>query len=111
MSYKRGDIVWVRFPFSDASSDKVRPALIISNSTINITGDYLLMQVTTRLRGDKLSLVIQQQDFKEAPLLKQSELRLHKIFILHESLIESKITSVNDGLMKTMINTLLSLLT
>jgi len=56
--HKRGDIVWVEFPFSDASSDKVRPALIISNDTINNTGDYLLMQVTTRLRGDALSQVI-----------------------------------------------------
>lgn len=28
MNYKRGDIVWVKFPFSDASSTKLRPALL-----------------------------------------------------------------------------------
>ncbi|MGN6617936.1 MAG: type II toxin-antitoxin system PemK/MazF family toxin [Ilyomonas sp.] len=47
MKYKRGDIVWVKFPFSDASANKLRPALIISNNIVNQTGDYLLMQITT----------------------------------------------------------------
>lgn len=75
MRFRRDDIVWVRFPFSDASSDKVRPALIISNDIINTTSDYLLMQITTRLRGDKLSLVILKENFKESPLLKQSEIK------------------------------------
>ena len=69
------------------------------------------MQVTTRLRGDNLSLSIQPQNYKESPLLKQSELRLHKIFIIHNSLIESKITAANDEFMKTVINKLLLLLT
>ena len=110
MNYKRGDIVWVKFPFNDASSGKLRPALIISNDTVNITGDYLLMQVTTRLRGDALSQIILHKDYKEDPLLKQSELRLHKIFILHESLIANKITSVNSVFVKIVIDKLLSLL-
>lgn len=79
MSYKRGDIVWVKFLFSNASSAKRRPALIISNDLVNSTGDYLLMQITTRLRGDGLSQIILNKDYKEEPLLKQSELRLHKV--------------------------------
>ena len=80
MKYKRGEIVWV-FPFSDASGDKVRPALVISNDLINRTGDYLLMQVTSRLRNDDLSLPINEADFIKTQLLKKGELRLHKIFI------------------------------
>ena len=110
MSYKRGDIVWVNFPFSDASSEKLRPALIISNNTINETGDHLLMQVTTRLRGDALSLSIAENDFKENALLKQSELRLHKIFILHERLIANKITCVTTYFMDMVIEKLVVLL-
>ena len=111
MSFERGDIVWVKFPFSDASSNKLRPALIISNDLINSTHDYLLMQITTRLRGDNLSMIISENDFKETPLLKQSELRLHKIFILHENLIESRITKVNNNFIKTVIEKLYVLLT
>jgi mRNA interferase MazF len=107
VKYKRGDIVWVNFPFSDASSGKVRPALVISNDTINTTGDYLLMQITTRLRNNSLSLVISQTDYKEHLLLRQSELRLLKKFIHHESLMASKITSVNELFMAAVINKLL----
>lgn len=45
MSFKRGDIVTIGFPFSDMSDMKKRPALIISNEKANSTGDYLMVQM------------------------------------------------------------------
>lgn len=96
MKYNRGDIVIVGFPFSDLSRTKKRPALIISNDTVNNTGDYLMIQVTSKVRKDTLSIPINKNDFingKELPL--QSYLRIHKIFLLNESLIISKNTAVN----------------
>lgn len=110
MSFKRGDIVWVKFPFSDINTLKLRPALVISNELVNKTGDHLLMQITSVLRRDHLSLVINEADYSEVQLLKQSELRLHKIFILHETLIEEKITSVSSHFMNIVIETLLRLI-
>lgn len=71
MSYKRGEIVWVKFPFSDSSISKLRPALIISNDKVNQTGDYLMMQVTSIIRKDLLSLTITEKDYKESALLKK----------------------------------------
>jgi mRNA interferase MazF len=96
MKYKKGDIVIIGFPFSDLSSTKKRPALIISNDTVNITADYLMVQITSKVHKDSLTLPINKTDFvnsKELPL--QSYIRLHKIFLLNESLIISKNTSVN----------------
>jgi mRNA interferase MazF len=49
MKYKRGDIVIVNFPFSDLSKAKKRPALIISNHLVNRTGDYLLVQISSKI--------------------------------------------------------------
>ena len=98
MKYKKGDIVIIGFPFSDLSRTKKRPALIISNDTVNKTGDYLMVQVTSKIRNDDLSLPIKKSDFvndKELPL--QSCIRLHKVFLLNESLIISKNTNVNPG--------------
>jgi mRNA interferase MazF len=63
MNYSRGEIVWVKFPFTDTITTKLRPGLIISNNLINRTGDYLLMQITSRLRNDALSLAIKETDF------------------------------------------------
>jgi mRNA interferase MazF len=111
MKYKRGDIVIIGFPFSDLSGTKKRPALIISNETVNNTGDYVMVQVTSKIRTDSLSLLINKSDFvngKELPL--QSCIRLHKIFLLNESLIISKNTSVNPGYLDSVIGKITGLL-
>ena len=110
MNYTRSEIVWVKFPFSDASTTKLRPALILSNERVNKTGDYLLMQVTTKLRNDILSLQLKEKHFTGDPLLKASELRLHKIFILNESLIAGHITNVSADFMQTAISELMKLI-
>ncbi|MEO7983819.1 MAG: type II toxin-antitoxin system PemK/MazF family toxin [Bacteroidota bacterium] len=110
MNYSRGEKVWVKFPFSDSATIKLRPALVISNNLINRTGDYLLMQITSRLRNDELSLQIKDNDYSGTPLLRPSELRLHKIFILNEILIESGITIVSPGFMKIVTAGLMKLI-
>jgi mRNA interferase MazF len=71
MKYKRGDIVIVNFPFSDLSNAKKRPALIISNHLVNRTGDYLLVQISSKIRSDELSQIIETSAFqnnKQLPL-------------------------------------------
>ncbi len=111
MKYKKGDIVIIGFPFSDLSSIKKRPALIISNETVNNTGDYLLVQVTSKSSNNRLSFPIYKDDFinsKELPL--QSCIRLHKIFLLNESLIISKYTAVNPSFLGSVIEKITDLI-
>jgi mRNA-degrading endonuclease toxin of MazEF toxin-antitoxin module len=44
--YSKGDIVKVRFPFSDFSQGKIRPALVISDEEIHkSTGDYIFLSL------------------------------------------------------------------
>jgi mRNA interferase MazF len=81
MKYRKGDIVILSFPFSDFSRKKKRPALIISNEIVNKTGDYLLVQITSKIRSDDPSLPVNKSNVlngKELPL--KSCIRLHKIF-------------------------------
>lgn len=104
MKYKQGDIVIIGFPFSDLSRTRKRPALIISNQKVNNTGDYLMVQITSKIRNDKLTLPLDKDHFvnrKELPL--KSCIRLHKIFLLNESLIISKNTAVNPKFFDTVI--------
>lgn len=96
MNYHKGDIVWVDFPFTDGSQTKHRPAIIISNSKVNRTGDFLLVMITSKIRKDALSLEIKESDFKNKPLEIKSFIRLHKIFTLNETLILGKKTSVKN---------------
>lgn len=79
-SYQQGDIVVVQFPFTDISQTKKRPALILSNATVNQTGDYLMVQITSQNKADGLSLPISATDFDGTPLPLTSYVRVHKIF-------------------------------
>ena len=88
--YQQGDIVVVLFPFADNSQHKKRPALIISNALVNKTGDYLMVQITSKQKTDGLSLQINQTDFSNEPLVLKSFIRCHKIFLLNESMILNK---------------------
>jgi mRNA interferase MazF len=97
--YKQGDVVIVKFPFTDGSEFKRRPALVISNELVNKTGDYLIVQITSKINNDGLSVSIENNDFLlNLPL--KSFIRTHKIFTVNESLVLSKITTANPNFLK-----------
>jgi len=49
-TYKRGDIVLVPFPFSNQTTTKKRPAVVISSSLYNeISQDIIIMAVTSQM--------------------------------------------------------------
>lgn len=96
MKYKRGDIVWIYFPFSDLSQTKKRPALIISNDAVNNTGDYILLQITSKNKSDNLSIHLNESTYSDTPLGLDSYVRLHRAFTANESIIIRKDTAVKD---------------
>lgn len=111
MAFQKGDIVIIDFPFSDLSKTKKRPALIISNDRVNKSGDHLMVQITSKIRNDKLSLPINKGVFvneKELPI--KSCIRLHKIFLLNEDLIIYKHTAVNTVFLDSVIGKITELI-
>lgn len=93
--YKKGDVVLVSFPFSDGSTFKVRPALILSGRSVNKTGDYIFVQITSNTSwSDGLALAVRTQDMRSGILPKPSVVRIHKLFTGNETLIVGKIGSV-----------------
>lgn len=108
--YQRGDIVVVPFPFADSADVKKRPALIISNNKVNSTGDYLMVQITTKEKKDGLSLQLSTNDFENSPLTLKSFIRYHKIFLLNEKMILYKKTSVKNSFIAQLIQKIISLI-
>ncbi len=47
MAYRRGDVVLVPFPFSDLSTTKVRPAVVVSSALYQSTQPDLLLSALT----------------------------------------------------------------
>jgi mRNA-degrading endonuclease toxin of MazEF toxin-antitoxin module len=56
--FKQFDIIWAYYPFSDITEkSKLRPAIIVSNESSNsLDNDFLVCQITSKLREDKKSL-------------------------------------------------------
>ena len=52
MTYKSWDIVLIPFPVSDPTTNKKRPALVVSTETFNSGQDIVLMFLTSNLKSD-----------------------------------------------------------
>jgi mRNA interferase MazF len=93
--YKRGDIVLVPFPFTDLSSSKRRPALVISPDSFNEQmQDVVVAAITSQLTDKQHALMIEQQDCVEGALPKTSLVKLAKVFTIHSTLIVKRLCAL-----------------
>ncbi len=96
MSYKKGDIVLINFPFTDLANSKKRPVLIISDeSSLN---DIVCFQITSRSTQNNLML-INKSEIASGELKLISFVKYDKCFTLDSSIIDKKLASVNDEFM------------
>jgi len=82
MSYQFGDIVLLRFPFTNGVGFKQRPAVVLADTQ---DGDLLMARVTSRIRNGPREVTI--QDWQTAGLLRPSQIRIHKIASLEVLLV------------------------
>jgi mRNA interferase MazF len=92
--YKRGDVVLVPFPFTDLSSAKQRPGLVVSADVFNSARDDILVaaitsQVPATLAPDEF--VIPTEELAMCGLPKPSILRLMKLVALHRQVVIKRI--------------------
>ena len=55
-----GTVVAIKFPFSDLSQTKLRPALVLADVGRQ---DLILCQITSKSYSDALAVRLQQKDF------------------------------------------------
>jgi len=71
-----GDIILVPFPFTDQSTSKKRPAVVISSSPYNTERpDLIIMAVTSQLKPSRTIGEVIIQDWRAAGLLKPSAIK------------------------------------
>lgn len=74
--YEFGDVVLVPFPFTDQTTTKKRPAVVISSDAYHRERpDVILMAVTSQTRSTSGVGEVAIQQWKEAGLLKPSILK------------------------------------
>ncbi len=95
--FMKGDVVVLPFPFSDLSSSKRRPALVVASLKRE---DVILCQITSKARKDDYSIIIEDKDFKKGSLNLISMARPNKLFTADNSLIKYKIGSLKKEKIK-----------
>jgi mRNA interferase MazF len=74
--FEFGDIVFVRFPFTDHSTSKQRPAAVISSAAYHrARADLVIMAVTSQIRPRLAFAEARIGHWKEAGLLKPSVIK------------------------------------
>jgi mRNA interferase MazF len=97
-NYKQGDIVLVSFPFTDLTSTKQRPALVVSPDYFNSAGqDLVLLAITSQLAADANVVRLGSGGFATGGLPKESVVKLTKIFTIHSSLILKTLASLKEA--------------
>ncbi|SMO82865.1 type II toxin-antitoxin system PemK/MazF family toxin [Gracilimonas mengyeensis] len=82
--FVKGDVVVVPFPFSDLSSSKRRPALVIQPFDGE---DLLLAQITSQSIRDHYAVLLKEADFLDGSLKQPSNIRPNKLFTCSKNLI------------------------
>src|SRR3989338_6207802 len=100
MIFQQKEIVLLPYPFSDQGGTKVRPAIIVSNDTFNRRcEDCVMVPLTTVIKDEPFSLLINQDCLESGKLLKQSRIRIDKIFTIKKDIIMIKIGKVNNEML------------
>lgn len=95
IQFKQGEVVLVPVPFTDLSEAKQRPALIISNDSHNAkVEDIVICGITSNLRDEEHSILIDQKDMSEGIMLALSRIKVDKLFTIHKHIIIRRLGKV-----------------
>ena len=76
MPYEFGDVVLVRFPFTNQATFKQRPAAIVSSRAYNVaTPDVVIMAITSQVHSASSLGEVQVGQWQAANLLKPSAIK------------------------------------
>lgn len=98
---RQGDIVLIPVPFTDLSSQKQRPVIVISNDTYNQnTGDVVAIALTSQPRTTAYGFTITSANLTRGALKRPSQMRVDKIYTLAQSIIVRTFGRVDENVLK-----------
>ncbi len=95
------DVVLLRYPFSDLTTTKVRPALVISPDSYNTGEDAAFIAITSNVaRAGTYDVPISSShpQFPETGLNYDSVVRVGKLFTLKQTLVAKKLGTLGTDL-------------
>ena len=88
----KGNIVLIPFPFTDLSDNKLRPALVLAENSLDVTVSF----ITTQLQWQEPTDILLQSGAKNG-IKKTSLVRLSKIATIDRALIIGTIGYISSA--------------
>ncbi len=94
----QGEIVLVPIPFTDLSSARRRPVVVVSNDAYNMaTADMVVVAMTSNLTPTPHSFVLTSVDLVSGSLNHPGRVRVDKIYTLAQRTVFASFGKVNDA--------------
>jgi len=90
------DIILVNFPFTDLSSNKKRPSLIISPNEYNVSDDLIITFITSNIPSELKAFDFLINNWKDSGLLKPSLIRM-KFATISKTIVHKKLGKLSDS--------------
>ena len=93
MSFSKGDVVLVPFPFTDLTQTKLRPAIVLyaQSEGENITLCFISSQNLDCLSRDEFIIDVTHPEFSNTGLKSGSKVKVSRIVTIDRTLIQRKL--------------------
>ena len=96
---EQGDIVLIPVPFTDLSSRKRRPVIVISNNAYNRAArDIIVVAMTSNPLSTPMGFQVTSADLVEGSLNRPGIVRVDKIYTLAQSIVVKKFGRVSRAI-------------
>ena len=100
MGFEPGRIVLVAFPYTDRTSTKMRPALVVSCRAFHSGDDFVCVAISSRKSPDGVEILSTEAWFGATGLRCDSTVKWTKIMTLSRAIVMRQIGHVPDELLK-----------
>ena len=107
--FNQGEILLIPVPFSDLSSVKKRPVLVLSNNEHNSSSkDIIVIAITSNL--SQKGIEISNNNLIDGFLPKKSIIKVDKIYTLETNIVIKKIGKIHNDVLSNVYNEFVKLI-
>lgn len=103
---KQGTIVLTQFPFTDLSTSKRRPAVILSKVIAHkndVVVAYISSKITNQLNDTDFLLKTSHKEFINTGLIKDSIIKIDKLVTIDKSIFTGELGFVSDEILSELL--------
>jgi len=109
--YSQGEILLIPFPFTDLSSQKKRPVLVLSKDGYNdVAEDIVVAAITSNVDNKPYSIKLASSDLSVGELKIKSCIRADKIYTLSQSIVIKSFGKVKSEVVSMVKEKLLNII-